>query len=118
MIQRTPIPCFLAAAVLACFLTAAGAAEPAKAAPSAEQKTEMKALDQEIARFDALAATVKDRGEKASAKAFLDGFKDRRQALRAAFNHDAYVELRWEIDVEYQRLVAWFAPPVTPAPKD
>jgi hypothetical protein len=102
------------AAVLVCTLSAPGAAAPAKAAPSSEQKTKLKVIDQEIARFDALTATIMDRGEKASVHAFLDGFKDRREALRTAFNHDTYLELRWEIDVEYQRLVAWLAPPSIP----
>ena len=91
---------------------------PAPADPKAEQKAQLQALDLEIERFDALVAKVADLQQRASAKSFLDGFKDRRGPLRAAFNHDTYVELRWEIDVEYQRLAAWVrqagTPPVKP----
>ena len=98
--------------------TLTAAPPPAKAEPSAEQQAEMKALDREIARYDAVLATVADGHERASQKAFLDGFKDRRVALRAKYTHDAYVELRWEIDVEYQRLVAWLRPAETPPPPE
>ena len=109
----------LLAAVLSLVLPVLAAApapapKAAKLEPSAEQTADLKALDLEIARFDAVLATVADAQQRASEKAFLDGFKDRRVALRAKFNHDAFVELRWEIDVEYQRMVAWLRPAETP----
>ena len=110
------LPLAALALALGCGLAAEASAKAA-AAPDPRQKTDLKVLDGEIARFDALAATVTDRGERATVKAFLDGFKDRREALRAAYNRDTYLELRWEIDVEYQRLVSWLAPPATPAEK-
>jgi hypothetical protein len=93
------------------FLASAHAEPPAKtigkAGPSAEEAADLKVLDQEIGRFDQLAGTISVREEKALVKSYLDGFKDRRLALRADFKRETYLELRWEIDVEYQRTVAW-----------
>jgi hypothetical protein len=96
---------------------AAAAAAPQAGAQKADvQKAELKALDLEIARFDALSDTIPDVQQKAATRAFLDGFKDRRVALRMAFDHDAYLDLRWEIDVEYQRLVVWLGAPTITIP--
>jgi hypothetical protein len=83
---------------------------------SDEQIAELKVLDVEIARFDSLENTMPDVQQKGVTKAFLDGFKDRQVALHKAFDHEAYLDLRWEIDVEYQRLVVWLGAPTVTVP--
>jgi hypothetical protein len=93
------------------FSAEASPATPAAVTYTEEQKTALKALDDEITRFDALIATVPDVQQRTAVKAFMDGFKDRRVAIRRAYDHETYNELRWEINVEYQRLVAWLAAP-------
>jgi hypothetical protein len=98
------------------------AGEP-PAAPAAapeyneEQKTALKALDAELARFDAMLEKDDDVQHKATVKAFLDAFKDRRDAMnKAPFDQGKYDEIRFDINVEYQRLAMWLADPITPPP--
>ena len=92
---------------------------PAAAAPvyTDEQKASLKALDAELARFDAMLQQDTDVQHKATVKAFLDGFKDRRDTMnKVPFDQGKYDEIRFDINVEYQRLAMWLAPPITPAP--
>lgn len=70
----------------------------------------LKPIDAAIARFDALLATVKDVHEKAAVKNFLDALKDRRHQLRPGFDASISDNLRLDVEIEYQRLVAWLAP--------
>lgn len=70
----------------------------------------LKPIDAAIARFDALLATVKDVHEKAAVKNFLDALKDRRHQLRPGFDSSISDNLRLDVEIEYQRLVAWLAP--------
>jgi hypothetical protein len=83
--------------------TAAGAFSDA-------ELTVLKPIDAAIARFDALLATVKDVHEKAAVKNFLDALKDRRHQLRPGFDSSISDNLRLDVEIEYQRLVAWLAP--------
>ncbi|MSU65098.1 MAG: hypothetical protein EXS38_03110 [Opitutus sp.] len=97
------------------------AGEPAAvtAAPefTDEQKVLLKALDAELARFDAMLDQDTDVQHKATVKAFLDGFKDRRDAMKKVnFDQGKYDEIRFDINVEYQRLAMWLAPSLTPPP--
>jgi hypothetical protein len=100
------------------------AADPAPAAPAAavtapefteEQKTQLKALDGDLSRFEAMLAKDDDAKHAAIVKGHLDGFKSRRDAMYAApFDSGKYDELRFELNAEYQRLAMWLAPPKTP----
>jgi hypothetical protein len=47
----------------------------------------------------------------------LAKFRQRRDAVRAAaFDQNKYDELRFEINVEYQRMMLWLRPLPTPPP--
>jgi hypothetical protein len=74
------------------------------------EKTILKHIDDAIARFDALLKTVTDVHEKAAVKNFLDAQKDRRFRLRPGFDTSVTDNLRLDVEIEYQRLVAWLAP--------
>lgn len=111
----------LPAAVLAFALPTIGAqqATPAAAAEvpayTDEQKAALKALDAELVRFDAMLEKDDDVQHKATVKAFIDAFKDRRDAMnKAPFDQGKYDEIRFDINVEYQRLAMWLAAPITP----
>jgi hypothetical protein len=79
------------------------------------QKASLKALDGELARFDAMLEEDTDIQHKATVKAFLDAFKDRREEMnKEPFDQGKYDEIRFDINVEYQRLAMWLAPPITP----
>jgi hypothetical protein len=81
-----------------------------------EQKAALDVLDGVIVRFDALLAKDDDSAHHAATKARLDEFKQRRDALRAAYDQTRYDELRVELNLEYQRLASWMAAPKTPPP--
>ena len=83
---------------------------------SAAQKTALDTLDGVIARFDALLAKDDDASHKAATKVVLDEFKERRAALRRTFDQARYDELRIDLNLEYQRLASWMAPPTSPSP--
>jgi hypothetical protein len=108
--------------VLAFALPLASAQQAAPAAAVAveytdEQKAALKALDAELDRFDAMLEKDTDVQHKATVKAFIDAFKDRRDAMnKAPFDQGKYDEIRFDINVEYQRLAMWLAPPLTPPP--
>lgn len=118
------LPGLISAAVLALAAPMFAAQPPAAAAPAAEaapapytddQKALLKALDAELARFDAMLEKDDDIQHKATVKAFLDAFKDRRDAMnKATFDQGKYDEIRFDINVEYQRLAMWLAAPMTP----
>jgi hypothetical protein len=79
-----------------------------------EQKRLLAALDAELVRFDAMLAKDTDAAHAASVKTLVDGFKARRDAMnQAAFDQGKYDELRFDINVEYQRLALWLAPPIS-----
>ena len=94
-----------------------GASEaPAAATLTADQKAALDVLDGVIARFDALLERDDDARHKAATKARLDEFKERRNALRKDYDQGRYDELRVDLNLEYQRLASWMAPPKTPPP--
>ena len=79
-----------------------------------EQKGLLAALDAELVRFDAMLAKDTDAGHAAFVKTLVDGFKARRDAMnQAAFDQGKYDELRFDLNVEYQRLALWLAPPIS-----
>jgi len=98
-------------------LSLRGATEPPPAY-TAEQKTALDVLDGIIDRFDKLLAKDDDPAHHAATKARLDEFKVRRDELHSAFDQSKYDELRVDLNLEYQRLASWMAPPKTPPPDD
>jgi hypothetical protein len=115
---------FLGALVLALIgnITSASAAEQA-AAPAAapeytdEQKALLKALDSELGRFETLIGKVDDAKYAEFLKGQLQGLKTRRDGfLKTAFDSGKYDELRYDLNVEYQRAAQWLAPSIAPAP--
>ncbi len=86
-------------------------AEVAKPVANVDHANAFAALEAQIACFDTLTAKVPDIQQRTAMKALLDGFKDRRDELHKNYNSDSYGDLRWDINVEYQRLVAWFVAP-------
>jgi hypothetical protein len=99
-------------------LAAAETAPPAAAAApefTDEQKVQLRAVDQDIERFEALLAQDDDAKHAAEVREQIDAFKVRRDAMRkVAFDSGKYDELRFELNSEYQRLALWLAPLRTP----
>lgn len=81
---------------------------------SAEQKASLDLLDGVIARFGTLLAKDDDAAHQAATQAKLDEFKARRDALHQDYDQGRYDELRVDLNLEYQRLASWMAPPKTP----
>jgi hypothetical protein len=97
------------------------AQEPADAAPNAiqyteEQKFALKALDAELARFDATLAKVSDQQYRNQSKVYLDILKLRAMGIRKEFDQTRYDELRFDLNAEYQRVALWLANPVHTVP--
>ena len=94
--------------------------DPARSAPppgyTAEQQTALDTLDRVIARFAALLGRDDDARHKTATAAVLDGFRQRRAALGQTFDQSRCDELRVDLNLEYQRLASWMAPPTTPPP--
>jgi len=81
---------------------------------TAEQRAALDVLDGAIARFQALLDRDDDAPHKAATHNALDGFKQRRAALDQTYDQGHYDELRIDLNLEYQRLASWMAPPTTP----
>lgn len=99
--------------------SAADKAVPSAAAPeyTEEQKALLKALDSELDRFEALIAKVDDAKYAEFVKSQLDGLRKRRDVfLKAAFDSGRYDEIRYDLNVNYQRVAQWLAPSIAPAP--
>ena len=92
------------------------AKSPPPPAYTAEQKAALDALDRVIARFETLLGRDDDTQHQAATKVVLDGFKQRRTAIRQTYDQARYDELRIDLNLEYQRLASWVAPPTTPPP--
>jgi hypothetical protein len=108
----------------AAFAFATAPVETARSAAPVEHTTEqkalLKALDDQLARFEALLAKDENASHAATVKAVLETLKQRGDAFnRVAFDQGKYDELRFDLNVAYQRLNLWLAPPIAPkaAPK-
>jgi hypothetical protein len=108
----------LAALALALPASNGFAAEPAAAAVpehNDEQKALVKALDSELGRFEALIKKVDDPKYAEFLTGQLKGLRERRDAfLKVAFDGGKYDELRYDLNVEYQRAAQWLLPPLAP----
>jgi hypothetical protein len=113
-----PAPIFrsiLAAAAVAAIVLRSHGEAPAPAAPAPpawtpQQKASLEILDQAIARFDRLLARDDDARHQAATRATLEALKQRRDALRLAFDQSKYDDLRTELSLESHRLAAWVGP--------
>jgi hypothetical protein len=109
----------LLAATTTPFIAPAASEPSAKTEPATgltpEQKVAVEALDAELVRFEGRVQQITDAGYQAEMRATLGKFKQRRDAFRAAaFDQNKYDELRFEINVEYQRMMIWLRPLPTP----
>jgi formylglycine-generating enzyme required for sulfatase activity len=81
-----------------------------------QQIAALNALDAAITRYEADLARMPDAGQRARSDALLDVFKERRATMRRQrFDQVKYDELRFDLNVEYQRLGQFLAAPRTPA---
>jgi len=92
------------------------AKSPPPPAYTVAQKGALDVLDGVIARFEKLLERDNDAKHEAATAAVLDNLKQRSDALHQAFDQARYDELRVDLNLEYQRLASWIAPPTTPPP--
>lgn len=101
--------------LLSAVAAAASGAETAPG-PTPEHAVALKGLDAAMARFAALLEKDDDAAHKAAGMQLLADFNARRSAVREKFDQARYDELRWDLNVEYQRLVKWLAAPALKPP--
>lgn len=104
-------------AVCSASLSAADAAtKDAKPVFTAEQASSLEALQRELARLDPMWEKVDDPKHKAWLKEKMDKLKERLQSLqKSAFDQTKFEELRFDVNIEYQRLGLWLRAPLVPA---
>lgn len=112
---------FLASTLLALALcsvqlpAADAAAKEAKPAFTTEQVSALDALKGELARLDPMLEKVAEPEHKAWVKGKVEKLKERFQALqKIAFDQAKFDELRFDVNIEYQRLALWLRPPLVP----
>ncbi len=116
---------FLASTLLALALCPLGmsaadsAAKDAKPVFTTEQITALETLKGELARLDPMLEKVDDPKHKAWVNEKMDKLKARFQGLqKSAFDQTKVDELRFDVNIEYQRLAIWLRPlPVPPKAK-
>jgi hypothetical protein len=98
-------------------LPAADAATPdAKPAFTAEQVTALETLQRELARLDPMLEKVTEPDHKAWVKSKVEKLKARFHELeKTAFDQTKFDELRFDLNIEYQRLAVWLRPAAIPA---
>lgn len=107
----------LLALALCCLRLSAAdpAAKDTKPVFTAEQTSALEVLTSEIARLDPMLEKVDDPQHKAWVKAKMDKLKARFQGLqKIAFDQTKVDELRFDVNIEYQRLAIWLRPPLAP----
>jgi len=81
-----------------------------------EQASALEVLKSELARLDPMLEKVDDPKHKAWVNEKKDKLKARFQGLqKAAFDQAKFDELRFDVNIEYQRLAIWLRPPPVPA---
>ena len=91
------------------------AGKDAKPAFTTEQVSALDALKGELARLDPMLEKVDDPKHKAWVNEKMDKLKARFQELqKIAFDQAKVDELRFDVNIEYQRLAIWLRPPVVP----
>lgn len=116
-VYRLPISALLTLALGFCVASSsAAAAKDAKPVFTAEQTSSLEALQRELARLDPMLEKVDDPKHKAWVNEKMDKLKARFQALqKAAYDQAKFDELRFDVNIEYQRLAIWLRDPVVPA---
>ncbi len=112
---------FLAATLVALALcslrlaAADSAAKDMKPRFMPEQVSALEALKGELARLDPMLEKVAEPDHKAWVKAKVEKLKERFQELqKIAFDQAKFDELRFDVNIEYQRLALWLRPPLIP----
>lgn len=119
-IHRFLVSTLLALALCSLRLSAAeSAGNDAKPSFTTEQASALDALKGELARLDPMLEKVAEPEHKAWVKGKVDKLKERFQALqKSAFDQAKFDELRFDVNIEYQRLALWLRPlPVPPKAK-
>lgn len=94
---------------------AESASKDAKPALTAEQASALDALKGELARLDPMLEKVAEPEHKAWVTGKVDKLKERFRALQTtAFDQAKFDELRFDVNIEYQRLALWLRPPLVP----
>jgi hypothetical protein len=92
------------------------AAKDVKQVFTAEQAAALETLQRELARLDPMWEKIDDPQHKAWLKEKMDKLKERFRGLqKAAFDQTKYDELRFDVNIEYQRLAVWLREPLVPA---
>ena len=80
-----------------------------------EQLSALDALKGELARLDPMLEKVGEPEHQAWVKAKVEKLKERfRDLPRNAFDQTKFDELRFDVNIEYQRLAMWLRPPLAP----
>jgi len=90
------------------------AAEPA--APVEDRSAEHKTLDVDLARLVGLFEQYNDPVHKLTILGYINLMKGRAEALKENWDQVKYEELRYDINLQCQRLANWLAPLRTPPP--
>jgi hypothetical protein len=88
-----------------------GETPPATTSVPAAQAAALDSLNRALARYEALLPKDNDPAHQAAARRTLEGFRQRRDALQAAFDASRCDDLRAELNLEYHRLAAWISSP-------
>jgi hypothetical protein len=87
----------------------------AKPAFTTEQISALEVLKSELARLDPMLEKVDDPKHKAWVKEKVEKLQERFQGLQTtAFDQTKFDELRFDVNIEYQRLAIWLRPPLAP----
>ena len=84
------------------------------AAPAEDHTAEFKVLDLDLERFDALLTRYPEPVHKITIVAYRNHLKSRVEATKKDFDQAKYDELRYDINLQCQRLANWMAPLTTP----
>lgn len=116
------IPGFLASTLMGLALcsvqlaAADSAAKEAKPIFTTEQVSALDALQRELARLDPMLEKIVEPEHKAWVKGKVEKLKGRFQELpKMAFDQAKFDELRFDVNIEYQRLAIWLRAPLAPA---
>jgi hypothetical protein len=88
---------------------------PAPPPPTAAQQASLDALDRTLGRLAGLIDQDDDARHQATARGTLGELRQRRGALRAAFENSKCEDLKAEAVLDLQREAAWVRSPAAPA---
>jgi len=91
-------------------------AQEAAAAPAEDHSAEYKTLELDFIRLDGLFVKYDDPVHKLTILGYINLMKVRAEALKESWDQVKYDELRYDINLQCQRLANWLAPLRTPPP--